>query len=292
MTWGDPKGQRVTVSTSIHDDGKQFVLVCFSDDDITRRCYRDDGAVFDQSHDYKADLWVTFRSVAGAWNQRGKPLAELKPRASSPPAAAPTPPAAAPTPPVEQSPPADESTVPPKYNQIPQDYDEFAAVYNKTLGFLRATGAQSIHKCHSVGADPSNPNHGWCTDHMFWGNPQGKHIFAFEDTQDDGKHAVVICLGDDLNTQRCYRDDGAVFDQSHDRKIDIWVTFRSVAGAWNERGKPLSDLKPSAPNPPSASPSPPAASASPPAAQASPPAAAPSPPADASTPPAATSVVS
>jgi hypothetical protein len=49
-----------------------------------------------------------------------------------------------------------------------------------------------------------------------------------------------------MNTQRCYRDDGAVFDETYDRKIDIWVTFRFIAGAWNERGKPLSNLTPRA----------------------------------------------
>jgi hypothetical protein len=249
MTWADPKGQSVTVSDTIKDDGKHFVSVCFGDDDTIRRCYRDDGAVYDQTHDRKISLWVTFRHIAGAWNERGKPLSDLKPNAPNPPAEQSPPPVAAPTPPAEQSLPAATSVLPPKYNQIPQDYDEFAAVYNKALTFLRATGAQSIHKCHSVGADPSNPNHGWCTDTMFWGNPQGEHIVAFDDIRDDGRHSVVVCLGDDMNTQRCYQDDGAVFDQSLNRKINLWVTFRHVAGAWNERGKPLSDLKPNTPNP-------------------------------------------
>jgi hypothetical protein len=96
------------------------------------------------------------------------------------------------------SPPADETVLPPKYNQIPQDYEEFAAVYKKALTFLRATGAQSIHKCFPAGADPSDPNHGFCTDYMFWGNPQGKHIFTADGAQDDGKHMVQVCLGDDM----------------------------------------------------------------------------------------------
>jgi hypothetical protein len=47
-----------------------------------------------------------------------------------------------------------------------------------------------------------------------------------------------------MNTQRCYQDDGAVFDQSLNRKINIWITFRQVVGAWNQRGKALSDLTP------------------------------------------------
>jgi hypothetical protein len=152
------------------------------------------------------------------------------------------------------TPPAEQSVLPPKYNQIPNSYEELAAVYNKALAFLRGTGAQSIHKCHPVGADPSNPNHGWCSDHVFWGDPKGQHIMTNEIQRDDGKHSVMVCFGDDLNTQRCYRDDGAVFDQQHDREIHLWVTFSTVAGAWNERGKPLSDLAPHAPNPPAANP--------------------------------------
>jgi hypothetical protein len=141
------------------------------------------------------------------------------------------------------------------------------AVYNKALAFLRGTGAQSIHKCHPVGADPRNPNNGWCSDHMFWADPKGQHITTNEIQRDDGKRSVIVCLGDDLNTQRCYRDDGAVFDQHNDRKIDLWVTFNTVAGAWSERGKPLADLTPRAPNPPTtAVPSQPATAPSPPAA--------------------------
>ncbi len=164
------------------------------------------------------------------------------------------------------TPPAEQGVLPAKYNQVPQDYEEFAAVYNKALAFLRGTGAQSIHKCHPVGADPSNPNHDWCSDHMFWADPKGQHITTNEIQRDDGKRSVIVCLGDDLNTQRCYRDNGAVFDQRNDRKIDLWVTFSTVAGAWNERGKPLADLTPRAPNAPTAPvPSQPATTPSPPA---------------------------
>jgi hypothetical protein len=251
MTWADPKGQSVTVSDTIKDDGKHFVSVCFGVDDLTRRCYRDDGAVCDQSHDRKIGLWVTFRHIAGAWNERGKPLADLTPRAPSPPVAEPNPPAAEPSPPTAApnppaaapSPPADESTVPPKYNQIPQDYDEFAAVYNKALMFLRATGVQSIHKCSPAGSDP-NYAYGWCQDGMSWANKKGEHIVAGELYGHDGKRITEVCLGDDLSNQRCFRDDGSVIDQRLFQKTNTWVTFRSVAGAWNERGKPLSDLTP------------------------------------------------
>jgi hypothetical protein len=238
MKWGDPKGRRIAVIEVHREDGTEIKEFCFGDKPTERRCFQDNGVVADQALDTKRDLYFAYRNIAAAWNERGKPLSDLTPGAARPPAAAPSPPAAAP------SPPAAASVVPPKFNQIPNSYDEFAAVYNKALAFLRGTGAQSVHKCHPVGADPSNPNHGWCSDQVFWGDPKGQHIFAVDLTQDDGKHSVMLCLGDDLNTQRCYRDDGAVFDEHNDRKIDLWVTFSTVAGAWNERGKPLAGLTP------------------------------------------------
>ena len=235
MKLPDRKGGYFSAVDIQRDDGKLISEVCLSDNSAEQRCFRNDGMVFDQALDKKTDIYTTYREVAGAWNERGKPLSDLKPDAPNPPAATPSPPA-------EPSPPAATSVVPPKFNQIPNSYEEFAAVYNKALAFLRGTGAQSVHKCHPVGADPSNPNHGWCSDQVFWGDPKGQHIIAADLTQDDGKHSVLVCLGDDINTQRCYRDDGAVFDQRNDRKIEIWVTFSTVAAAWNERGKPLSDL--------------------------------------------------
>jgi hypothetical protein len=203
----------------------------------TRRCYRDDGGVFDQTHDRKINLWVTFRQDAGAWNERGKPLSDVTPHVPSPTtAAAPSPPAATP------SLPAAASVVPPKYNQIPNNYDEFAAAYNKALAFLRDAGTASIHKCFQAGSDP-NDHRGWCQDVMSWVNDTGQHLTAVDTQRDDGTKLISLCFGD-LNAQRCYRDDGAAYDQSLNRKINIWVTFRRIAGAWNERGKPLADLTP------------------------------------------------
>jgi hypothetical protein len=35
-----------------------------------------------------------------------------------------------------------------------------------------------------------------------------------------------------------------VFDQSLNHKTNIWITSRQVAWAWNQRGKPLSNLTP------------------------------------------------
>jgi hypothetical protein len=265
MTWGDPKGQRVTVSTSIHDDGKQYVLVCFSGDDMTRRCYRDDGAVFDQSHDYKADLWVTFRHIAGAWNERGKPLSDLNPNAPNPPAATASQPATtASQPAATASPPAAEPSqaipddIRSQFTQIPNDYDEFTSGYNKVLAFLHDVGAQPIRHCFHPGDDPHNLLHGWCNNMMRWGNPKEEHISAGENQQDDGPPINVICLGADHAHERCFFGNGSVRDQLLNPQTHVYVTYRDVAGKWEERGKPLSDLKPRASSPPAAAPSPPA----------------------------------
>jgi hypothetical protein len=194
--------------------------------------------VVDQALDKKTDIYLTYRVVAGRWNERGKPLSDLTPRAPSPPAAAaPSPPAAAP------SPPAAASVVPPKYDQIPDSYDEFAAAYNKALAFLRDVGTLSIHTCFPAGSIP-NDHRDWCQDVMVWTNDTGQHLVAADVRRDDGTKVINLCFGDDRNTQRCYQDDGAAFDQSLNRKINIWITSRHVAGAWNERGKPLADLTP------------------------------------------------
>jgi hypothetical protein len=244
--WGDPKGQHIIAADLTQDDGKHSVMVCLGDDLDTQRCYRDDGAVFDQQHDRKIEIWVTFSTVAAAWNERGKPLSDLKPRAPSPPtAASPSPPAATPSPPAAAapSPPANEPVIPQLFSQAPANYDEFVADYNKALAFLRANEVQSNHKCWPVGADPSNPRHGWCQDLMVWSNSKGQHITAVDDIQDDGFHGIMVCEGD-KTTHRCYRDDGSGFDQSFDPKINIWVTARRIAQPWNERGKPLADLTP------------------------------------------------
>jgi len=299
MTWADPKGQSVTVSDTIKDDGKHFVSVCLGGDDMIRRCYRDDGAVYDQTHDYKAKLWVTFRHIAAAWNERGKPLADLKPRAPSPPEAAasppeptpqtapsppahppstasPTPPPTPPSPPAAAaSLPADELAIPQIFSQAPADNDEFVAGYNKALAFLRQTEVKPEHKCWPVGADPTMPLSSWCSDTMRWGEPSGKHISTTEAHIDDGRVINATCLGDDKAHQRCFFSDGRVADQLLDQKTNLYLPYRQITARWNERGKPLSDLKPNAPNPP---------------AEQSPPAAAPTPLAEQS-PPAATSVL-
>jgi hypothetical protein len=257
-------GYLSSIETQV-DDRTVINKICLSDDPAEQRCFFSTGKVVDQALNQKTHIYLTYREVAGSWNERGKPLSDLKPDA--PPVATPTPPAAAPTPPAEQSPPAAASVLPPKYNQIPQDYEEFAAVHNKALAFLRTTGAQSIHKCFPAGSNP-NDRRGWCQDYMMWSDPKGQHIMVSDDALDDGKHIVVVCLGDDMNARRCYHDDGGVFDQTHDRKINLWVNFRQVAGAWNERGKPLSDLTPRGPSPPTAAAlSPPAATPSPSAEQ-------------------------
>ena len=242
MSWEDPEGQNTATSELQRDDGKHSVMVCLGDNINIRRCYQDDGQVFDQHHDLEIHLWLTFRTIAGAWNERGEPLSDLAPHAPNPPAAA-NPPAATPSPPVEQRPPAAASVVPPKYNQIPQDYEDFAAAYNKALAFLRGVGTPSIHKCFPAGSDPKD-HRGWCQDAMVWTNDTGQHLAAVDVPRDDGTKVINLCFGDEMNTQRCYQDDEAAADQSLNRKINIWVTSRRVAGAWNERGKPLADLTP------------------------------------------------
>jgi hypothetical protein len=229
MKLPDRKGGYFSAVEIQRDDGKLINEVCLSDNSAEQRCFRNDGMVVDQALDKKTDIYTTYREVAGAWNERGKPLSDLKPDAPNPPAATP-------------SPPADESILLPKYNQIPQDYEEFAAVHNKVLTFLRTTGAQTIHKCFPAGSDP-NDHRGWCQDVMSWVNDTGQHLTAVDTQRDDGTKLISLCFGD-LNAQRCYRDDGAAYDQSLNRKINIWVTFRRIAGAWNERGKPLADLTP------------------------------------------------
>jgi TonB family protein len=246
MKLPDRKGGYFSAVEIQRDDGKLINEVCLSDNSAEQRCFRNDGMVVDQALDNQTDIFTTYREVAGRWNERGKPLSDLNPNAQippSPPADATSPPADATSPPADAtSPPADASILPPKYNQIPLDYKEFAAVYNKALTFLRTTGAQSIHECFPAGITPAEPI-GWCQDHMMWSDPKGRHITVSDSTLDDGKHRILACFGDDVNTRRCYRDDGAVFDQTYDRKISLWVTFRQVAGAWNERGKAPSGLK-------------------------------------------------
>jgi hypothetical protein len=79
---------------------------------------------------------------------------------------------------------------------------------------------------------------------MFWANDTGQHLAAADIQRDDRTKVINLCFGDDMTTQRCYQDDGAVFDQSLNQKINIWITSRRVASAWNERGKPLSNLTP------------------------------------------------
>jgi hypothetical protein len=81
---------------------------------------------------------------------------------------------------------------------------------------------------------------------MVWTNDTGQHLVAADVQRDDGTKVINLCFGDDMNNQRCYQDDGAASDQSLNRKINIWITSRRVAGAWNERGKPLADLTPRA----------------------------------------------
>jgi hypothetical protein len=364
MKLPDRKGGYFSAVEIQRDDGKLINEVCLSDNSAEQRCFRNDGIVVDQALDKKTDIYTTYRQIAGAWNERGKPLSDLKPNAPNPPEATPRPPeAAAPSPPTpddirsqftqipndydeftsgynkvlaflhdagvqpirrcfrpgddpsnpshgwcnnmmrwsnpkgehisagesqqddgltnnaipltdlkprapslpavtpsppaaptsppaapasppaEQSPPAATSVLPPKYDHIPNSYDEFIAAYNNALAFLRDHGNGSTHKCFPPRSDPGDP-HGWCQDVMLWANPNGQHITAADVTQDNGNHVVQVCSGDDMNTQRCYRDNGAVVDQSLNRRINLWVTFRQVAGAWNERGKALSDLKP------------------------------------------------
>jgi len=238
MYWSNQNRRHISAVEVQTDNGTVINLICFGDDLDKQRCLLSSGKVLDQTLNKTTNIYLTDREVAGAWNERGKPLPDLKPRAPSPPtAAAPSPPPAA-----APSPPPAASVVPPKYNQIPNSYDEFAAAYNKALAFLRDAGTGSIHKCFPAGSDP-NDRRGWCQDVMSWVNNTGQHLTAVDTQREDGTKLISLCFGD-LNSQRCYRDDGTVFDQSLNRKINIWVTFRRIAGAWNERGKPLADLTP------------------------------------------------
>jgi len=257
MKLPDRKGGYFSAVEIQRDDGKLINEVCLSDNSAEQRCFRNDGMVVDQALDKKTDIYTTYREVAGAWNERGKPLSDLKPDAANPPAATPSPPPAAASPPVatsstpeEQSPPAAAPTpppatsiLPPKYQHIPNSYDEFVAAYNNALAFLRDHGNAPTHKCFPAASDP-NDRRSWCQDVMLWANDTGQHLATAEVKRDDGTQSIELCSGDDMNTQRCYRDDGSVFDQNLNRRINVWVTSRRVAWAWNERGKPLSNLTP------------------------------------------------
>lgn len=239
MRWGDPQHRQIAAIELQFDDGKAVNEICLSDDPAEQRCFRSDGKVLDQALNKQTSIYLTYKVVAGAWNERGKPLPELKPHEKQADAND------AHNPPTDEhtAPPPAENIVPPTYNQIPRDYDEFVDLYNKTLAFLRDTDVQPQHKCLPLGSDPTFP-HGWCAETMKWGDTKGQRVVVTEGHIDNGTEIDLICFGNNPDEQRCFRSDGRVVDQALNKKTNIYLTYKDITGTWNERGKSLSELKP------------------------------------------------